>query len=179
MPNEWYQFTAGPVTFVSLDSAQIFWNHNYNDQREFLQGVLDGTDSEYVFTFAHHPFISNGAHGNAGNYEGISFVPIANGENVEDFTNEVVCGNVDVYFSGHDHNRQWHPPTCGTHFIVSGAAAKVTDFAHRDGNPAPLFEDDQTPGFAWVEVDGSTMTLAFYDQNSDTPNFEHSIELGG
>ena len=51
--------------------------------------------------------------------------------------------------------------------------------ANRDDNPAPFFQDDQTPGFAWVEIDGSTMTIAFFDENSDKPNYEHSIELGG
>ena len=40
---------------------------------------------------------------------------------------DYVCGDIDVYFSGHDHNRQWLEPTCGTDFIVSGAGAKTTD----------------------------------------------------
>ena len=180
LPNEWYSFDAAHVTFISLDSAALFWNHNFNDQREFLQGVLGGTDSQYTVAFGHHPFLSNGDHGNAGNYEGISFVPIANGEHIEEFVSEEVCGNVTMYFSGHDHNRQWHPEACGTHFVVSGAAAKTTDFEHRDNNPPVLFEDDQIPGFVWVEIAGSTLTMAFYDQNSaETPNYEHSIDLGG
>jgi hypothetical protein len=61
--------------------------------------------------------------------------------------------------SGHDHDRQWHRPPehCQTHFIVSGAAAKTRDFADRDGNPEPLFADDQTAGFAWVEIIDATM----------------------
>ncbi len=180
MPNEWYSFDAAHVTFISLDSAALFWNHNVGDQREFLQGVLAGTEAQYTVAFAHHPFISNGPHGNAGNYEGVSFVPIVNGENIEEFVEDEVCGKVDVYFSGHDHSRQWHPNTCGTEFIVSGAGAKNTDFENRDNNPAPYFQDDETPGFAWVEIDGSTMTMAWFDQNdADTPNFESSIELGG
>ncbi len=180
LPNEWYAFEAAHVTFVSIDSAQLFWNHNVGDQSEFLQGVLAASDSQHTVVFAHHPYISNGRHGNAGNYEGVSFVPIVNGENIEDFVNDEVCGNVDVYFSGHDHNMQWHPTTCGTNFIVSGSAAKNTDFENRDNNPPVLYQDDQTPGFAWVEIDGSTMTMAWYDMNNaETPNYENSIELGG
>ena len=47
------------------------------------------------------------------------------------FMEESVCGKIDVYFCGHDHNRQWFQPTCGTEFVVSGAAAKNTDLEGR------------------------------------------------
>ncbi len=180
LPNEWYAFEAAHVTFISLDTAQLFWDHNFNDQAEFLQGTLAGTSSQYTVAFGHHPYISNGRHGNAGNYEGLGFVPIVNGEHIEEFFDEEVCGKVTMYFSGHDHNRQWHQQNCGTEYIVSGAAAKTTDFENRDDNPTPYYQDDQIPGFAWVEIDGSTMTVAFYDLNdAKTPNYEGSIELGG
>jgi hypothetical protein len=95
---------------------------------------------------------------------------------IEDFFNEEICGKVTVYLSGHDHNRQWHQPTCGTEFLVSGAASKTTDLAHRDGNPAPRFEDAEREGFAWIEILDSTMTVAFYDLDG-AKEFEQSIEL--
>jgi hypothetical protein len=71
---------------------------------------------------------------------------------------------VDVYFCGHDHNRQWLNPTCGTDFIVSGAAAKTSDL---EGRGTPFFwEDDTIEGFLWVEVRGRTMVGEFYDKNA-------------
>lgn len=175
MPSEFYSFDAGGVTFISLDTNRLFWDFNADDQAQFLRGVLATTDKPVTVAFGHHPYISNGRHGNAGNYEGLP-IPIVGGEDVKDFFDEEVCGKVTVYFSGHDHNRQWHPETCGTVFIVSGAAAKTTDFENRDGNPAPLFQDDQTPGFAWVEIIGKSMTLAWYDQEG-AMEFENTITL--
>jgi hypothetical protein len=45
---------------------------------------------------------------------------------------------------------------------VSGAAAKTTDLENRDGN-ATIWQDDQTEGFVWIELEGNTATVAFYD----------------
>ena len=73
-----------------------------------------------------------------------------------------ICGKIDIYFSGHDHNRQWLEPSCGTEFIVSGAAAKTTDLEGR-GN-STLFEDDTTEGVMWVELRDDQMTGEFYDR---------------
>ena len=90
---------------------------------------------------------------------------MVSGESVKDFFDDHICGMVDVYFSGHDHNRQWLQPTCGTHFIVSGAAAKTTDLEGR-GSPT-YWEDDGLGGFLWVEVRGDELVGEFYDQNAE------------
>ena len=81
------------------------------------------------------------------------------GKGVKDFMDANVCGQIDVYFSGHDHNRQWLDPVCGTEFIVSGTAAKHTDLEGR-GNQTK-FEDDNYGGFLWVEIrDNASMVDA-------------------
>lgn len=172
-PAKWYDFQAENVHFFGLDTSRIFWDYEWDEQKDWLLDGINSSDATWKIAFGHHPYISNGEHGNAGNYEGLSFIPIVNGATVEDFMDEAVCNNIDIYFCGHDHNRQWHEKRCGTEFIVSGTAAKTTDFAHRDDNPV-LWEDDQRAGFMWVEIDGNQMTGAFYDAEGNL-EFEHTI----
>lgn len=129
-----------------------------------MSQALANSAGAWRIAFGHHTDLSNGKHGNAGNYEGLPFVPIVNGAAVQRFTEDHLCGNVDMYLCAHDHNRQWLEPTCGTEFIVSGAAAKTTDFEHIDGNPT-FWEDDDNAGFVWIELAGDVMTVAFYDLN--------------
>ncbi|MBL4683720.1 MAG: metallophosphoesterase, partial [Nannocystaceae bacterium] len=175
MPSEYYSFEAAHVTFIGLDTARLFWNHEVSEQRDFLQDVVATNKSRFTVAFGHHPYISNGEHGNAGNYEGFP-LPIIGGQDVKDFFDDEICGQVTVYICGHDHTRQWFPTTCGTEFLVAGAAAKTTDFVHRDDNPEPYFEDDTTPGFAWIEIADESMTVAWYDETG-VMNYENTIVL--
>lgn len=120
----------------------------------------------WKIAYGHHPFISNGWHGNAGSYDGLPpgdpVDAIPRGDHMASFFTEHVCGRVDVYFSGHDHNRQWLYPSCGTNFLVSGAASSPTARGDQAVNPS-VFEEFGKPGFLWVEIEGDTMRLAFYD----------------
>ena len=77
-------------------------------------------------------------------------------------------------FSGHDHNRQWFEPTCGTDFIVSGVGAKTTDLENR-GN-ATFFEDDQKEGFMWIEIQNNCFYGEFYDFEGNL-DFSHQIQV--
>lgn len=150
------------MKFYGLDTARLFWDRDTDPQGQFLQQEMSNTEGiGWHIVFGHHPYISNGAHGNAGNYEGLGIDPVSGGH-IESFFEEHVCGKATVYFSGHDHTRQWLLPQCGTEFIVSGAGAKTTDLEHRDDNPV-YYEDDREPGFAWMEILDDRMTVAFYD----------------
>ena len=68
---------------------------------------LPASSAKWKIVFAHHPYKSNGEHGNAGTYDGLPFVPIANGAGVKTFHEERVCGRADVLMTGHDHSIQW------------------------------------------------------------------------
>ena len=139
----------------------------------WLQMETYNSDSVWKIGFGHHPYISNGRHGNAGSYEGMDWGFDAwNGGYVKDFMDDYVCGKIDVYFSGHDHNRQWLEPTCGTDFIVSGAGAKPTDLENR-GNPT-FFEDEQEEGFIWIEIQDNCLYGEFYDFEGNL-DFSHQI----
>jgi hypothetical protein len=173
LPDEYYSFQEEHAHFVSLDTNQIFWGMDIDAQRQFLQQDLAGLTDTWIIMFGHHPYISNGPHGNAGNYEGL--FGLIGGEDVKEFMDEEVCGKAHVYICGHDHSKQWFEPQCGTEFIVSGGGAKLTDFEHRNDN-ATLWEDDQSEGFLWVEIIDNSFTGVFYDRDGNE-QYERTITL--
>lgn len=171
MPATYYTFATpadagpagGPVaTFFGLDTNAIMYTGD-DEQRAWLDGGTAAAPAGWKIGFGHHPYVSNGAHGNAGEYEGIPGIPIVSGGNVKEFFDDAVCGKLDVYISGHDHNRQWLEPTCGTEFIVSGTAAKTTDLEGQ-GTPT-FFETDKKGGFLLVELTPTAFVGTFYDED--------------
>jgi tartrate-resistant acid phosphatase type 5 len=161
IPNEDTTPGATRADFFGLDTNAIMWG-NFDDQQRWFESAVATSDATWKIVLGHHPYISNGRHGNAGEYEGIPFIPIVSGIDVRDFVEDSVCGNVDLYLSGHDHNRQWLAPQCGVEFVVSGTAAKVTDLVGRDTDT--LFETDESGGFLIVEIEGDTLSGDFYDE---------------
>jgi tartrate-resistant acid phosphatase type 5 len=176
MPATHYTFTWGNVGFIVLDTNSILWSDNtYGDQAQWLPSALaDVAGKRWIFTAGHHPYRSNGQHGNAGDYDAPELsgviipnpLPIQNGDAVKSFFDDHVCGISQVYFAGHDHSRQWiDEPTalCGTELIVSGAGASVTSIQDR-GNKS-FYQDASEIGFMYVVIDGDKLTGEFYDAN--------------
>jgi tartrate-resistant acid phosphatase type 5 len=92
----------------------------------------------------------------------VPFVPFVSGNEIKDFMEANICGEVDLYICGHDHSRQWMVDTCdGTELIIAGAGAKTSDLG---GNNPSYFEDVSQEGFVWFEIDGNTMTVQFWNQ---------------
>lgn len=174
LPARYHTFVAGPVQFIALDTNQIMLEGLWGDsgQADWIEDIYATSGMPWRVAFGHHPYRSNGAHGNAGEYEGYDWLPIADGQAVEDFMDDHLCGQVDVYFAGHDHNRQWLEPQCGMELIVSGAAAKTTDLEDR-GN-STRFEDDTTEGLMWVEIRGDTFYAEFWRRDG-TMDFSGSF----
>jgi len=177
MPDFWYSFTSesGATQFFAMDTPRVMFNYELDAQRDWLTQELGASRSRWKIGMAHHPYISNGEHGNAGSYEGIAAFPLISGQYIKSFVEDLVCGEMQVYFSGHDHNRQSFDPVCGTYFFVSGASAKTTGFENRDDNPL-AWGDDEKPGFAWAEIVDDTFTAAFYDLNG-VLDYEMSFSL--
>jgi hypothetical protein len=167
MPGTYYSFEQGPALFLGLDTNAIMIEDvplmPTSEQYGWIGPTIDASVKPWRIAFGHHPYISNGPHGNAGTYEGLPGIPVVSGGSVKDFFDDHICGMADVYFSGHDHDRQWLEPTCGTQFIVTGAAAKTSDLVGR-GTPTK-WEDDASPGFMWVELRDDVMTGEFYNQD--------------
>ncbi len=173
LPAEWYTFEQAHVQFFVLDTTRLMWDKDTSAQQMWLGSEIASSSAEWIIGMGHHPYISNGPHGNAGNYEGVTFPDVVSGGVVKSFFDASICGKVDVYMSGHDHSRQDPMAVCGTEFFVSGAGAKLTDFVHRDDNPVH-WEDDQKEGFMWVEIADNVMTVQFYDRDGNM-DFERKI----
>lgn len=167
MPDHFYTFVQEHVTFISLDTNMIMLGLAWvRDQRDWLEEQLERAETPWIVAFGHHPYKSNGSHGNAGNYEGagpLDFTGIVSGRDVEAFFDDLLCDRVDLYLSGHDHNRQWLEDVCGMELIVSGAGAKTSELRRRDGNPV-RFEEDSKEGFFWIEIADDRMTVEAWDR---------------
>jgi 3',5'-cyclic AMP phosphodiesterase CpdA len=175
MPDRYYTFTEEHVQFFGLDTNAILWAYSA-DQEEWLATEVPASTATWKIAYGHHPYVSNGTHGNAGAYDDIPDwligAEIPRGDYTKEFMENEICGVMDVYVCGHDHNRQWLVATCGTEFIVSGAGAKTTEDAER-GNPTS-FEEFDTEGFLWVEIADESFTGRFYDATG-TLQFEQTI----
>lgn len=161
MPAKHYQVQRGPLWLMGLNTTDVFFNRADAQGRELERWISQAPAQTWKIAFGHHPYISNGPHGNAGDYEGLPFVPIANGEHVKSFMDDHICGKVDLYLSGHDHNIQDLHASCGTEFIVSGAGAKTTDLEGVN----PVYYESDEPGFFILEATSSTITVRGYDQD--------------
>ncbi len=159
LPSAYWQRKVEHVLMVGLDTNMAMYNQA-DDQAGDVPGWLAQSTATWKIVFGHHPYLSNGPHGNAGEYDGLPFVPIANGAGVKDLLDDTVCGVADVYLCGHDHDMQWMQGTCGgTELIVSGAAAATTSL---EGDNPVHFESEAL-GFLYVRIEGNTFTGQFID----------------
>ncbi|MBM7424912.1 metallophosphoesterase [Spongiibacter marinus] len=191
MPDRYYRFTQGQqengqplVEFFAIDSSQVAGgfpdsdeNYAYNSyglaQARWLKASIDASQAKWKMVFAHHPYVSNGSHGNAGNYDGVPgfLLPVLAGERYKAFLEETMCDRADFFFAGHDHDLQWLMPTpsCGkTEFILSGAGSKTRSLVRRDENPV-FYERGDSYGFFWVEIKGDRMRGEAYEVDPNDP----------
>ena len=173
MPDTHYTMRQGPVGFIALDTDSILWdNEDHGDQWDWFPDALaEVSDAPWVLALGHHPYRSNGGHGNAGDYNTLLDISVPidalDGEEVEDFMEEQVCGNVDMLLSAHDHLRQWLDPS-----LCAGAEVKAIDDPAR--NPA-LFQDGTSPGFLYVVADETSLTGRFIDAETGAVVFERTL----
>lgn len=184
LPERYYRFNSGEqadgsplIEFFAIDSTQIAGgfadsdkNYSYSTygkvQAQWLNETMTASKAKWKMVFAHHPYVSNGSHGNAGNYDGIpsAILPVLSGERYKDFLQETTCDKADFLFAGHDHDMQWLEPqaSCGkTEFIVSGAGSKTRSLVNRNENPVFYQKGDQY-GFVWVEIKGDQFVGEVY-----------------
>jgi tartrate-resistant acid phosphatase type 5 len=191
MPSRYYSFswpaTGTPlVEFFSLDSNPLTaivsdpdpqWNPlAYGaEQTEWLSDGLQKSRARWKIAFAHHPYLSNGLHGNAGNYDGVpEALPVTtNGSPYKAMLNATLCQHADLMIAGHDHDLQWLKPVerCPKvqHF-VSGAAEGPRPFGDANRNAA-YWQQDNTLGFFWFRIEADRFTAAAYtlDANLQLP----------
>ena len=162
LPARYWHRTDRDIEFFGLDTNEMMFDRA-GTQRSAVTQWISGSTARWKIALGHHPYLSNGPHGNAGRYEGIPLVPVVSGVAVKSFFDDVVCGKVDVYLCGHDHSRQYLQGKCGqtTELIVSGAGAKVTDLTGSN----PVHYQANTIGFVYITVDANTFTAEFIDSN--------------
>jgi hypothetical protein len=175
MPARHYTFDEGPAHFVALDTnTLIFYGvptspeaaDRLQEQEDWLPGAVTAGEGPWRIAFGHHPYVSNGPHGNAGSYDGLP-VPGYDGDHLRDVFEASICDKVDLYLAGHDHNLQWLEPvaSCGrTHFIVSGGGGASVYDLPGDG---PAKFQAESLGFWWIELAGQTLTAAAFDDEAE------------
>ena len=174
MPDRYFQQDAGEtesgaplVSLFALDSNPIaggfadadldYAYHTYGiNQMNWAVSAIGGSQAAFKIGLAHHPYLSNGTHGNAGNYDGVpsEILPVLAGDRWRAFMEEAVCDKADFFFAGHDHDLQVIDavPDCGrTEFVVSGAASKTRSLDDPERNQAP-FQIGDVYGFFWMEA---------------------------
>ena len=176
MPARYFTFTAPQndqqplVRFLALDSNPLaavgdadasYWQLPYKKQQaDWINATLKSSQAPWNIAFAHHPFISNGKHGNAGLYDGFPGAGVIYYDMIKDH----VCNKVDLFLAGHDHDLQFLKPVnnCGkTVHFVSGAGAKTRELKDQNRNPA-YWQASNVLGFFWLEITGDTLQVTAY-----------------
>jgi len=192
MPAKYYHFTSdendiNPILDVfALDTSALnglidptpkyeVYSYAYKEGK-WLDNAISNSTGEFKVAFGHHPYVSNGKHGNAGMYDQVPYIGPSTlirkvtGKIFKDWFEEHVCGKVDVYFSGHDHNMQGLPPVanCGkTLFVVSGAGAKANAIYHPSANQV-FYQYSNKIGFTYVTIRGNYFTNTVYSVDSES-----------
>lgn len=171
MPSAYYHHVKGSVEIFGLDTNMQMFGQD-SAQKKDVGSWIAASTAPWKIAVGHHPYKSNGPHGNAGKYDGVIVPGPWTGKGVKDFLEDTVCGKVDLYLSGHDHSRQWLNESCkGTELAVSGAGAKATELP---GNNATLFQSLEL-GFLYLVADDKQLTAEFVDENGKV-EFTHVLK---
>lgn len=174
MPASYYRVERGPLLIVATDSNMQLFGRD-EAQRRDVKEWLAKSSAPWKIVAAHHPYRSNGPHGNAGSYNGTPMIPITNGDHVKSFADDIVCGHADLHLSAHDHSRQWLEESCrGTELVVSGTGATATSVG--SGNKSRF--QRSTLGFLYLSVSPTKLSAEFVDSKGET-EFTRVLEKSG
>lgn len=147
---------AGPATLAGVDTTRVFWEGT-SWRNEWLRALFQRTGARWKILVGHHPYRSDGPHGDAGSYEGWRFVPWMSGSSLAKMFDDIVCGHTDLYLAGHDHSLQ-HLRHCGRDLVISGAGASTTGLSESGDR----MWGAESLGFAWIRLEDEA-TIRFYD----------------
>ena len=168
-----YGLDSTPLTSLHDPSSEFNLKKVSKKQGGWFSSKVKQSLSHWRIAFAHHPYLSNGEHGNAGKYDNANLIGggyvvkrIA-GVYFKDFLETYVCGEVDLFISGHDHTLQDLKllNQCGkTEFIVSGAAASATTLSN---NKNPKYWQSDKLGFFHVLVKANSIIIRGINVHED------------
>ncbi|MEI8094459.1 MAG: metallophosphoesterase [Spirochaetales bacterium] len=152
MPAHFYRQTFGAGTLVALDTNALRLHPEASGaQKTAVTGWLATSStsglSGWKIVLGHHPYLSNGPHGNASG-ESPAFAA---------FFDEVVAGHADLYLAGHDHGLQLMAAAAGHPLLVVAGGGGAT-LTHVNGSNPTLFRRAAL-GFAVVEYDATTLKV--------------------
>ncbi|MCO4755120.1 MAG: metallophosphoesterase [Bacteriovoracaceae bacterium] len=161
LPHYYYLKITKNAIIAVLDTNRLFFFKDEKRMVNLLKGAykLAKQLNMWFVVMGHHPYLSNGKHGNAGSYEGIPGL----GYNIKNILNDHMCGKADFYIAGHEHLLQafdGNVADCDTQMIVSGTAAKATEIL-RD---TPSLFETESLGFFHLELSGDTATVKAIDE---------------
>jgi hypothetical protein len=156
MPARWWRATQGPVDLFGIDTTASLYGLD-DGQAAALADYASSSKAPWRIALGHHPYRSNGPHGNPSGPATRDGGP--SGDQLKAFLEHAVCGHMDVYLAGHDHNLEWMTETCGgkTELLVSGAAANTSELPGR--NPT-RFQASQL-GFLYARASPTALTAHF------------------
>ncbi len=111
-PNYFYAERFGDVCYLNIDTNITY----IPEQNKWIDSTLKELNNtcKFIFSIAHHPYISSGKHGNANPFNKIFF-------------RKYILGKVTAHFAGHDHHLSYEGVNRGTHHFVTGAGGKLRD----------------------------------------------------
>ncbi|WP_430459625.1 metallophosphoesterase [Thalassolituus sp. LLYu03] len=190
MPARYFTFNAPLndeqplVTFLSMDSNPLaavgdadaeYWQLPYKKKEaEWIDNALSTSAAPWKIAFAHHPFLSNGNHGNAGMYDGVPGAGVVYYDMVKDH----VCNKADVIITGHDHDMQLLKAVdkCGkTVHMVSGAGAKARSLKDENRNEV-YWQQGSTLGFFYIEIVGDEFRATAYTVNGTSGEMTRAFD---
>ncbi len=166
---EFFSLDSSPLTSIVADVNPAFNYLTYGPAhlQWFQQGLMN-SKARWKIAFAHHPYVSNGLHGNAGSFDGTdpALPGTTNGRPWLDFHSQSSCAmGLDFFMFGHDHDIEWLKPVpaCNgkTQFILSGTSEQPRAFGDAARNPT-YYQKDNVLAFFWFEFEGDKMTGASY-----------------
>jgi len=174
------------LLLLSIDTQRIMYGRDDEDVAGVSSAwtihgpAFAAREDAFRVVLAHHPYLSNGQHGIAGEYTDrpagddlsclednrpASAAARGAGACLKVFYDDFVCGRAALMVGGHDHNLALYQDNAlcpGTDQILSGAGAKLRAL---DGELEATWETDTVGGFAWVSVctdTGNVEDIRFY-----------------
>jgi len=172
-----YDFRAGPAHIWAIDTNYLVRRKEAASELEPSEWIqtIGQAAAPWKIAVGHHPYLSNGSHGNAGSYRDLWIVNWR-GREFKAFLEQYVLAGVDLYLAGHDHNLQFFARAArgdglSTALVVAGSASKCKGAGKADngdgaGTVAPAFEY-YGPGLAVIDVAADHLRVEFHRPDDD------------
>ncbi|HXH73638.1 MAG TPA: metallophosphoesterase [Bacteriovoracaceae bacterium] len=168
LPHYWYVHDTPETVFAVIDTTRLMWKRDVFVQARMVEAAYlkAKAENKWFMVVGHHPYRSNGPHGNAGRYERVPYPYFVSGKHIKRFVDLHVCGKAHFYLAGHDHSLQvidGNNVGCNTQLIVSGSAASATKLSSRN---KVKFESLQL-GFFHLSIEPNKVRVRAFNQATE------------